>query len=110
MAERNAGEFVGKVAFVTRSGSGIGPAAALAFAREGAAVAAADVSEAANAETVHMIEDLGARALGLRCDVTSSDEVKHALEEAAAKLGPPTIAFNNAGIEHVKTDIYGTRR
>jgi NAD(P)-dependent dehydrogenase (short-subunit alcohol dehydrogenase family) len=99
MAERNAGEFAGKAAFVTGSGSGIGRAAALAFAQEGAAVAAADRSEAANAETVRMIEDLGARALALRCDVTSSDEVKHALEEAAAKLGPPTVAFNNAGIE-----------
>ena len=64
MAERNGGEFAGKAAFVTGSGSGTGRAAALAFAQEGAAVvAAADLSEAANAETVRMIEGLGARAL-----------------------------------------------
>ena len=103
MAERNGGEFAGKAAFVTGSGSGTGRAAALAFAQEGAAVAAADLSEAANAETVRMIEALGARALALRCDVTSSEEVKHALEEAAAKLGPhsasvPALVCHGPGI------------
>ena len=103
MAERNGGEFAGKAAFVTGSGSGTGRAAALAFAQEWAAVPAADLSEAANAETVRMIEDLGARALALRCDVTSSEEVKHALEEAAAKLGPhsasvPALVCHGPGI------------
>jgi short chain dehydrogenase len=74
------GDFAGKVAFVTASSSGIGRATALAFAREGVAVAAADLSENENQETVRMIEGLGGRALGLRCDVTSSEDVKAALK------------------------------
>jgi NAD(P)-dependent dehydrogenase (short-subunit alcohol dehydrogenase family) len=53
------GRFTGKVAFVTGAASGIGRATALAFAREGAAVAVADVSEKANQETAEAIEALG---------------------------------------------------
>src|SRR5438128_2917156 len=62
------GRFTGKVAFVTGAASGIGRATALAFAREGAAVAVADVSEQANQETAGGIEALGGRVLTVRCD------------------------------------------
>ncbi len=55
-------KFVGKVAFVTGGASGIGRAAALAFAAEGAGVVAADVSEQGNQETVRLVEELGGRA------------------------------------------------
>ncbi len=51
------GNFTGKVAFVTGAASGIGHEAALAFAREGAKVVAADISEQGNQETVHLIEN-----------------------------------------------------
>ena len=50
------GSFAGKVAFVTGAASGIGRAAALAFARAGASVVVADVSEQDNQETARMIE------------------------------------------------------
>ena len=53
------GQFRGKVAFVTGAASGIGRAAALAFAREGASVVAADVSEQGNQETARLIEEQG---------------------------------------------------
>jgi NAD(P)-dependent dehydrogenase (short-subunit alcohol dehydrogenase family) len=62
--------FVGKVAFVTGAASGIGRAAALAFAREGAGVGVADVSEQGSQETVRLVEGLGGRAIAVRCDVT----------------------------------------
>jgi NAD(P)-dependent dehydrogenase (short-subunit alcohol dehydrogenase family) len=75
MAGDTNGSFKDEVAFVTGAASAIGRAAALAFTREGASVAAADVSERGNQETVRMIEEAGGRALAIRCDVarTGSD-------------------------------------
>src|SRR5690348_245848 len=94
------GKFRGKVAFVTGAASGIGRAAALAFAREGASVVVADVAEPANQETVRLIEQAGGRAVALRCDVTRSQDVKAALKEAVDTFGRLNIAFNNAGLEN----------
>jgi NAD(P)-dependent dehydrogenase (short-subunit alcohol dehydrogenase family) len=93
------GSFVGKVAFVTGSGSGIGRATALAFAREGASVVLADVSEQGNQETVRMIEERGGRALAVRCDVTRTEDIQAALDKAVDAFGRVDVAFNNAGRE-----------
>ena len=93
------GVFAGKVAFVTGAASGIGRAAALAFARAGARVVVADVAEAANRETARMIEQAGGRALAVRCDVTRSDDVEAALQTAVDAFGRLDAAFDNAGIE-----------
>src|SRR5918999_330717 len=65
MAANQNGSYAGKVAFVTGAGTGIGRATALAFAREGAGVVVADVSEQGNRETARMIEAAGGRALDL---------------------------------------------
>src|SRR6266446_660472 len=92
-------DFTGKVAFVTGAASGIGRAAALAFAREGASVVVADVSEQGNQETARMIEEQGGRALAVRCDVTRVEEVKAALDKTVEAFGRLDFAFNNAGIE-----------
>ena len=94
--------FTGKVAFVTGGASGIGRATALAFAREGASVVAADVSEDANQETVRLIEEQGGRAVAVRCDVTKAEEVKAALAKTVEAFGRLDFAFNNAGIEPKK--------
>jgi NAD(P)-dependent dehydrogenase (short-subunit alcohol dehydrogenase family) len=99
MATKLSGSFAAKVAFVTGAGGGIGRAAALAFAREGASVAVADVSEKQNQETAHLIEQQGGRALAVRCDVTKADDVKLALDKTAQRFGRLDFAFNNAGIE-----------
>jgi NAD(P)-dependent dehydrogenase (short-subunit alcohol dehydrogenase family) len=99
MATNRNGSFAGKVAFVTGAANGIGRAAALAFAREGAGVVAADMSEQANQETARMIEELGGRALAVRCDVTRTEDVKAALDKAVETFGRLDFAFNNAGSE-----------
>src|SRR6059058_2441113 len=95
-------DFTGKVAFVTGAASGIGRAAALAFAHEGASVLVADVSEQGNQQTARMIDAQGGRALAVRCDVTKAEEVKAALAKTAETFGRLDFAFNNAGIEPKK--------
>ena len=59
----------------------------------------ADVSEQGNQETVRMIEELGGRALAVRCDVTRTDDVRAALNKAIEAFGRLDFAFNNAGVE-----------
>ena len=66
----------GKSALVTGGASGIGRATALAFAREGARVAVADILEEAAQRTVSEIEAMGGQALAIACDVTDDDAVK----------------------------------
>jgi NAD(P)-dependent dehydrogenase (short-subunit alcohol dehydrogenase family) len=91
--------FSGKVAFVTGGASGIGRAAALAFARAGASVVTADVTDQGNQESAQMVEQQGGRSLAVRCDVTKVAEVKAALVKTIEAFGRLDFAFNNAGIE-----------
>jgi NAD(P)-dependent dehydrogenase (short-subunit alcohol dehydrogenase family) len=95
----NNGSFAGRVAFVTGAANGIGRTTALAFAREGANVVIADVSEQGNQETSRMIQELGGRAIAVRCDVSRAEDVKSALDKVDEVFGRLDYAFNNAGIE-----------
>jgi NAD(P)-dependent dehydrogenase (short-subunit alcohol dehydrogenase family) len=99
MATTSSDRFEGKVAFVTGGASGIGRAAALAFAREGASVVVGDVADDGSAETVRMIERDGGRALAVSCDVSRAEQVKAALDRTVDAFGGLDVAFNNAGIE-----------
>jgi NAD(P)-dependent dehydrogenase (short-subunit alcohol dehydrogenase family) len=91
--------FKGKVAFVTGAGSGIGRATALAFAREGASVVVADISEQSSRETAQLVEEQGGRAFAVKCDVTQAEDVKAALDKTIEEFDRLDFAFNNAGIE-----------
>lgn len=93
------GRYAGKVAFVTGASNGIGRATALAFAREGARVVLADISERGNEETAQRLQALGAEALAVKCDVTRSEDVKSALKKTVDTFGRLDVAFNNAGAE-----------
>ena len=93
------GRFAGKVVFVTGAGNGIGRATAIAFAREGASVVAADLSEEHSRDTVQSIEQLRGNVMAVSCDVTSSDQIGAALQRAVDAFGRIDIAFNNAGVE-----------
>ena len=99
MATNENGSYAGKVAFVAGAGTRIGRATVLAFAREGANIVIADVSEQDNQETAGMIEESGGRALAVRCDVKRAEDVKAALDRTVETFGRLDVAFNNAGVE-----------
>ena len=90
----------GRVALVTGGSRSIGRAIALAFAREGAAVAVNYVSHAEEAQSaVREIEALGRRAIAVRADTSQRPQVHAMVEEVTARLGPIDILVNNAGVQ-----------
>jgi NAD(P)-dependent dehydrogenase (short-subunit alcohol dehydrogenase family) len=90
--------FADKVAIVTGATSGIGRAAALAFAREGANVVVAGRREAEGADTVQQIQGAGGEATFVRADVSNEADVAALVAAACALYGRLDLAFNNAGI------------
>jgi NAD(P)-dependent dehydrogenase (short-subunit alcohol dehydrogenase family) len=93
-----------KVALITGAASGIGRKSALLFAREGAAVLAVDVDDAAGAETVRSIEAAGGRAAYCHADVSRSEDCERMIAAAEKAFGRLEVLFNNAGIMHAGDD------
>lgn len=88
-------DFEGKVVIVTGAASGIGRAAAIQFAEQGASVVLADVNEAGIAETAAMIGD---KALPMQVDVADAAACERMVADTVAALGRLDVLFNNAGI------------
>jgi len=88
----------GKVVIVTGAAAGIGRATALAFAREGARVAAWDLSGAKGAEISEEIQRAGADALFAKVDVTDGAAVSAATDAVVKQWGRIDVLVNNAGI------------
>ncbi|MGF6882738.1 NAD(P)-dependent dehydrogenase (short-subunit alcohol dehydrogenase family) [Nocardia sp. GAS34] len=87
-----------RAGLVTGAGSGIGRAAAQAFARTGAAVAVIDVDESSAGETVELIEKDGGAALAVAADIADEESVRAAVERTVATFGSLDFAVNNAGM------------
>jgi NAD(P)-dependent dehydrogenase (short-subunit alcohol dehydrogenase family) len=92
-------DFSGKVALVTGGGNGIGRAACIAFAKQGAKVVAVDRDGAAAEATAGIIRQSGGDAVAVTADVTKSADVKAYVKAAIDKYGRVDCFFNNAGIE-----------
>ena len=112
----------GKVALITGAGTGIGRAAAVLFAREGARVAVAEIDAAAGEETAHLA---GNGAIAIRTDVTEPESLERAIRATVDEFGRLDVLHNNAGgstaadntaVEApldefwraIKLDLYGT--
>lgn len=88
----------GKVALVTGAGGGIGRAAALAYAREGAKVMVSDINAESCEETAALIRGIGGEARIKTCNVAKEEEVAALVSQTVADFGRLDCAFNNAGI------------
>ncbi len=104
-----AGILEGKCALVTGGGGGIGRAAALAFAREGARVAVADLDPDTAAETQKMIAEAEGDAFALSGDVSRDGEMKAIIERVLTAFGRLDCAFNNAGISGYQVEAAGLK-
>ncbi len=93
-----AGLVDGKIALVTGAASGIGRAAALAFAREGARVVVSDVDREGGEAAAEAIRKEGGESVFLACDVSSDAEVGTLVRTTVERFGRLDCALNNAGV------------
>ena len=88
------GWLVGKVAFITGAGTGIGRATAIRFAHEGATVVVAEINAASGEDTAHLA---GNDAIAIRTDVTDEADLQAAIQATLGKFGALHVLHNNAG-------------
>jgi NAD(P)-dependent dehydrogenase (short-subunit alcohol dehydrogenase family) len=98
--------FTDKVFFITGAASGIGRAAALAFAAEGARVAILDRSADALEEVKTSVKNAGAEVMAIACDVSSPEQVQAAVRQIVDRFGRLDVAFNNAGVENKAAPVH----
>jgi NAD(P)-dependent dehydrogenase (short-subunit alcohol dehydrogenase family) len=89
----------GKVVLITGGTSGIGRAAAVAFAKEGSKVVISGRRDEEGAATVKLIQAAGGEGLFIRGDVSRKADVENLVRKTVEKYGRLDVAFNNAGIE-----------
>lgn len=99
------GQLQGQVAVITGAGSGIGRAAAMLFAQEGARVVLGDQHEAVF-ETAQAIEALGGQALGMQMDAGLEADVVALIAAAQRQFGRLDVAFANAGISGGRASVF----
>ncbi|TZE82439.1 SDR family oxidoreductase [Calorimonas adulescens] len=95
----------GKVALVIGGGGGSGRITSTMFAQEGVKVVVADISEEAGQETVNIVKAVGGEAYFIKCDVTSEEDIKAAVNFAVETYGGLNFAINIVGTNTDFTDI-----
>ncbi len=98
-------EFAGRIAVVTGAGRGIGRATAMALARRGATVVAANRRVADGEALVAEIAAEGGAAAFIETDVAAPDQIKWLMDEAVARFGRIDILFNNAGFQEPRAPV-----
>lgn len=91
-------ELLGKVAFVTGGGSGIGRGICERLARDGADVFIADVDDAGADETIDLVNQFGRRAVRMHANVAAKANMQEAADRCVAEFGRLDFAVANAGI------------
>jgi NAD(P)-dependent dehydrogenase (short-subunit alcohol dehydrogenase family) len=103
--EHTMSQFVGKVALITGGNAGIGRAAAIEFAKQGAKVVVSGRREKEGREVTAEIKALGGEALFVTTDVSKARDVQGMIDQTLAAFGRLDFAFNNAGVEQVQTPL-----
>ena len=93
-----AGRMQNKIALITGGASGIGRAAALRFAREGAKVMIADRNSALSAQTLAELHQITPHAAAVSVDVSKTDQVQQMVDETASRFGSLDVLVNAAGV------------
>jgi NAD(P)-dependent dehydrogenase (short-subunit alcohol dehydrogenase family) len=88
----------GKVCLITGAASGMGRAATIRFAKEGAKIVACDLDLDAVKETAALAEAAGGRALAVRADVSKEADVAAVVKAGVKAFGKLDVLYNNAGI------------
>ncbi len=103
---KGSGRLAGKAALITGGDSGIGRAVAIAFAREGADVAIAYLSEQKDAEeTVRWVEEAGRKALMLPGDIAEAAHCREIVAKTAKTFGKLDILVNNGAFQHPYSSV-----
>lgn len=95
------GKLTGKVALITGAGSGIGKAAALRLAKEGAKIGALDLDENDLKGTIQEIQNQGGESIALTADIANAKDMQNATKTLVDRFGRLDVVFANAGINGV---------
>lgn len=90
--------FQGKVVLITGAGVGIGRAAAVRFAKEGAKVAINSLTASNGTETLRLLKEAGGEGIYIQGDVSKAADAKSMVEETVKSFGRLNVLVNNAGI------------
>src|SRR5512146_131689 len=93
-----AGRLANKVALITGAGMGMGRAASVLFAEEGARIVVCDIDRAAAEETRALVERAGGEAVAAIGDVAVEDDVRRMVEAGVRAFGALHVLYNNAGV------------